>query len=107
VDSRTPLIVWGVGTHTSRLLATSRLAEAHIVAFIDSNVHFQNKELIGVPVLPPSALQGRGERVLVSSRPFQAEIAEQIRALGCPNELILLYPSVPSDGGAAAARAGT
>jgi SAM-dependent methyltransferase len=107
VDSRAPLIVWGVGTHTSRLLATSRLAEARIVAFIDSNVHYQNKELIGRPVLPPTALRTRGERVLVSSRPFQAEIAEQIRAMGCANELILLYPTVPSDGRADAARAAT
>jgi SAM-dependent methyltransferase len=107
VDSGAPLIVWGVGTHTSRLLATSRLAEARIVAFVDSNVHYQDKELIGVPVLPPAALRTRGERVLVSSRPFQAEIAEQIRAMGCPNELILLYPSAPSDGGADAATAAT
>ncbi len=107
VDSGAPLIVWGVGTHTSRLLATSRLAQARIVAFIDSNVHYQNKELIGVPVLPPAALRTRGERVLVSSRPFQTEIAEQIRAMGCPNELILLYPPAPTDGGAAGARAAT
>lgn len=106
-DSGAPLIVWGVGTHTSRLLATSRLAQANIVAFIDSNVHFQNKELIGVPVLPPAALRTRGERVLVSSRPFQTEIAEQIRAMGCANELILLYHPAPTDGGAAGAPAAT
>jgi SAM-dependent methyltransferase len=107
VDSGAPLIVWGVGTHTSRLLATSRLSEARIVAFIDSNVHYQNKELLGVPVLPPSALRTRPERVLVSSRPFQTEIAEQIRAMGCPNELILLYRPAPTEGGAAEARAAT
>ena len=107
VESGDPVIVWGVGTHTSRLLATSRLAQARIVAFVDSNVHYQDKQLMGVPVLPPSALRSRSERVLVSSRPFQTEIAEQIRAMGCANELILLYDTSPTDGGAASARAAT
>ena len=31
VDAKQPILVWGVGTHTSRLMATSRLADAEIV----------------------------------------------------------------------------
>jgi FlaA1/EpsC-like NDP-sugar epimerase len=92
VDAQQPIVVWGVGTHTSRLMATSRLAEAQIVAFIESNSRYHGKTLHGRPILPPEALRERGEAVLISSRVFQNEIAEQIRAgLGCPNELILLY----------------
>jgi hypothetical protein len=90
--SRRPIIVWGVGTHTTRLMATSRLAEANIIAFIESNARYHGKTLHGRQILPPEALVGRPEPVLVSSRVFQHEIAAQIRdALGCPNELILLY----------------
>jgi SAM-dependent methyltransferase len=90
--SRRPIIVWGVGTHTTRLMATSRLAEANIVAFIESNARYHGKTLQGRQILAPEALVGRPEPVLVSSRVFQHEIAAQIRdALGCPNELILLY----------------
>ena len=92
VDGGQPIVVWGVGTHTSRLMATSRLAEAQIVAFVESNSRYHGKTLHGRPILPPEALRERSEAVLISSRVFQQEIAEQIRTgLGCPNELILLY----------------
>ena len=92
VDAGRPIVVWGVGTHTSRLMATSRLADAEIVAFVESNSRYHGKTLHGRPILPPEALRERGEAVLISSRVFQKEIAEQIRTgLGCANELILLY----------------
>lgn len=86
------ILVWGVGTHTARLLATSRLADANIAAFIESNARYHGKSLHGRPILPPGALKDRFEPVLVSSRVFQNEIARQIRDdLACGNELILLY----------------
>lgn len=91
-DSGRPVLVWGVGTHTSRLMATSRLAEANIVAFIESNARYHGKTLHGKPIIAPSALKERPEPVLVSSRVFQHEIVEQIRdTLGCANEVITLY----------------
>lgn len=90
-DSRMPLVVWGVGTHTTRLLAISPLARANIVAFVESNARYHGRTLNGRPILAPSALRDFAEPVLVSSRVFQHEIAEQIRAMGCRNELVLLY----------------
>jgi SAM-dependent methyltransferase len=99
VENRRPIIVWGVGTHTQRLMATSRLAQADIRAFVDSNPRYQGKTISGVPVLAPAALKGRLEPILISSRIFQQEIQEQIRnQLGLTNELILLY-NVPEDRG--------
>ena len=56
VDAAKPLAVWGTGTHTLRLLETSRLPQARIVAFIDSNVHYQGKTLAGVPIISTAAL---------------------------------------------------
>ena len=92
VDAGRPIIVWGVGTHTSRLMTTSRLNDAHIVAFIESNSRYQGRTLLGRPILPPQALKERAEPVLISSRVFQQEIVDQIqKELGCSNELILLY----------------
>jgi SAM-dependent methyltransferase len=92
VDGGRRLLVWGVGTHTSRLMATSRLAEADIVAFIESSSRYHGKTLHGRPILAPEALKDHHEPVLISSRVFQKEIADQIRHdLGCSNELILLY----------------
>jgi SAM-dependent methyltransferase len=92
VDSGRPILVWGVGTHTTRLMATSRLADANIVAFIESNARYHGKTLHGRPIIAPEGLKHHAEPVLVSSRVFQHEIAAQIRDdLHCPNELILLY----------------
>lgn len=92
VDARRRILVWGVGTHTSRLMATSRLADADIAGFIESNSRYHGKSLHGRPIMPPHALKEHSEPVLISSRVFQNEIAEQIRNdLGCKNELILLY----------------
>jgi SAM-dependent methyltransferase len=92
VNSQTPLIVWGTGTHTTRLLSVSNLAKARITAFVDSNTHYQGLHLRGVPVVSPTDLHDRTETILISSRMFQDEIAQQIRAdLGLTNELIRLY----------------
>ena len=91
-NSRKPILVWGVGTHTTRLMATSRLADANIVAFIESNARYHGKTLHGRPIIAPEQLTKHTEPVLVSSRVFQHEIAAQIRDdLHCPNDLILLY----------------
>jgi SAM-dependent methyltransferase len=87
-----PIIVWGVGTHTQRLLASSRLAQANIVAFVDSNPNYHGKYLNGVPIIPPGNLSGRSEAILVSSRIFQSEIVHQIHSdLNLGNEVFTLY----------------
>lgn len=86
------IYVWGVGTHTLRLMETSRLAEAKIRAFVDSNVHYRNKELHGVAVISPNDLKGATDPILISSRVYQEEIKRQIRdELQLKNEVITLY----------------
>jgi SAM-dependent methyltransferase len=92
VESRQPVIVWGVGTHTAHLLAACGLGAARIVAFVDSNPRYHGKTLNGVAIESPEWLKDRPEAVVVSSRVFQREIVRQLRdALGCGNEVILLY----------------
>ncbi len=92
VASGEPILVWGVGTHTTRLLETTRLSDANIVAFFDSNPKLQGKRLLGRSVLPPSELSRFAQPVLISSRVFQTEIERQIRdELGCRNPILHLY----------------
>lgn len=92
VSSQQGILVWGVGTHTQRLLATSDLPKARIVAFVDSNPRYQGRTFHGSRVLAPSELAHRPEPILISSRFFQEEIARQIRSeLKLENELIRLY----------------
>ena len=93
VDSRDPIVLWGVGTNATRLLSTTRLKEANIVAFFDSNPKVHGKELLGVPIRPPAELRQIPYPVLIASRVFQDEIERQIRdELHCPNRIIRLYP---------------
>jgi SAM-dependent methyltransferase len=91
-ESGQPIIVWGVGTLTQRLLATGGLDGANISAFVDSNPKYQGRQLRGVPVLAPEALRDRREPILICSRVFQHEIERQIREqLRLGNELLRLY----------------
>ena len=86
------IIVWGVGTHTLRLLATGGLDPARIALFVDSNPKYQQQELHGVPIVNPAQLVTRPEPILICSRSSQQAIHNQIRqGLGLKNPLILLY----------------
>ncbi len=91
VEADQPLLVWGVGTLTRRLLSTSRLSSARIAAFIDSNPNIQGQSFQGIPVISPNDLSGRGEAILIASWVFADEIERQIRdGLGCQNDIIHL-----------------
>ncbi|MFO1431433.1 MAG: class I SAM-dependent methyltransferase [Candidatus Competibacteraceae bacterium] len=91
-DTGRPLAVWGVGTHTLRLLETSRLPNTRIIAFIDSNVHYQGKTLVGKPVVAPSVFADRDTEILISSHTAEEEIFQFItQKLHWPNTVHRLY----------------
>jgi SAM-dependent methyltransferase len=86
------ILVWGVGTHTQRLLATSSLAQANIRAFIDSNPRYQNKSIQNIPIISPATLSQYQEPILISSQVFQDEIEKDIcSCLNLKNNIIKLY----------------
>lgn len=74
VASGERLIVWGAGSLTARLLATTTLGRANIVRFVDSNSAQHGKQLIGRPIAPPSSVTGETATVLVSSFVYGEEI---------------------------------
>jgi SAM-dependent methyltransferase len=91
VSSREPVLVWGAGTLTRRLLASTRLAEANIVAFVDSNPGIQGHRLAGRDTISPAQIAGRRETIVVCSKAFEREIVRMIRdELRLPNQVILL-----------------
>jgi hypothetical protein len=96
VERQAPLAVWGAGTHTLRLLKTSALPQARLVAFLDSNTAYQGKQLQGVPILPPDRFDRRDAVILISSHVAEREIKDQIRnKLRWSNEVICLYEDAP------------
>jgi len=91
VVSRQPILVWGAGALTRRLLASTRLADANIAAFVDSSSHLQGTQLAGRIILAPAQLAGRPEGILICSVTFEQEITRTIREqLNLPNRLITL-----------------
>ena len=92
VEDEIPVIIWGIGSHTLRLLAISELVKAKIVAFVDSNINYQGKKLNGIPILLPSELDNKKDIILISTRVYQNKIVNQIRnELKLKNQIITLF----------------
>jgi SAM-dependent methyltransferase len=94
VRQQEPVLVWGAGTLARRLLATSSLSAANIVAFVDSSPQLQGKELAGKPIIAPQQLRSRPEPILICSVPFRMEILAAIRSLELPNRVISIVPTI-------------
>ncbi len=92
IDSGEPVVVWGVGELTMRLLATTRLGEANIVGFVDSHPRFHGTRLLGMPVQPPEWLGGQGDvTVWVMSYVYADEIrAQASRLVSDPSRIVTL-----------------
>lgn len=91
VSDQQPVLVWGVGTNTQRLMATTELRRANIVAFVDTNPHYHGKTLDGRPILAPEAIAEHSEPIVIASIIYRDEIADQIRhKLRASNLLIKL-----------------
>lgn len=74
VDSKEKIIVWGVGSLTSRLLATTDLKKTNIQFFVDSNPNLQRKIINGLPIKSPDSLKNGKTTVLVSTYIYGEEI---------------------------------
>lgn len=86
-----PVLVWGAGAFTRRLLATTTLGRANIVAFIDSNPHLQGEQLAGRAILRPGDIGGRTEAIVIGSGAFEREIVQVIRGrLALTNPILSL-----------------
>jgi SAM-dependent methyltransferase len=91
-DSKEPILVWGVGTLTQSLLASTRLKEVNITAFVDSNTRYTGRFLNGIPIRPVQDVAFYEERILVASHQFQDEIVDLIKnQLKLRNAIITLF----------------
>jgi SAM-dependent methyltransferase len=79
VASGEAILVWGTGSLTLHLMNDPVFRRLNIAAFIDSNANYQGKTIRGIPILPPAALQGRDEPILIASHAAEQEILSAIR----------------------------
>ncbi|MDD5010594.1 MAG: class I SAM-dependent methyltransferase [Phycisphaerae bacterium] len=85
------IIVWGVGTHTQRLIG-SGLDPSKILYFVDSNTRYIGKKLNGIEIKSPADIKEKDIPILISTCSYQQEIACQIKeVLKLNNKIIKLY----------------
>lgn len=84
------VIVWGTGQLAMKLLVETSLADAPIAALVDSNPINQGKLLRGIPILSPEQIQGMPYPIVVTTLLHQQEIADKIRQMELPNQVVLL-----------------
>jgi SAM-dependent methyltransferase len=79
-DVDTPLIIWGAGSLTRRLCATTALSETPLIAFIDKNPQLCGQSLMGKPIHPPGWLHGtnRQATVLIGSTSYADAIEQEL-----------------------------
>lgn len=74
VETQEEVIVWGVGSLTSRLLATTKLKKANIKYFVDSNTDLQGKKISGLYIKSPNEIKNTKASVLISTFIYGEEI---------------------------------
>lgn len=87
----TPVIVWGVGQLAYKLLVETKLNQADIRCFVDSNPINQAMTIRGKAILAPQKIIGMPEPILVATTLHQEAIVRNIREnLRLSNEIITL-----------------
>ncbi|PIT88151.1 MAG: hypothetical protein COU29_04030 [Candidatus Magasanikbacteria bacterium CG10_big_fil_rev_8_21_14_0_10_36_32] len=90
LSDKDKIIVWGVGTHTQRLIGAG-MEISKILYFVDSNIRYIGKQLNGIEIKSPQNIKEEVP-ILISTHSFQKEIIHQIREiLKLNNEIIKLY----------------
>jgi len=90
--SDTPVIVWGLGTFTQRLLAKNVLK--NIVVMVDSNPQYAGKRYGDIDIVHPEELKNRAEPILSAVSPRYADaVAHTVKnELKLENEVIAISP---------------
>ena len=88
----TPIIVWGVGQLTLKLLVETSLGRANILAFTDNNPLHHGKVLWGRPIISPDALAHHSDcAIVIGSTLHQEAIRSEIESnRGLKNKVIAL-----------------
>ena len=67
VKTQEEVVIWGVGSLTSRLLATTNLSSANIQSYVDSNSTVQGQKINGKKIVSPDILKNKKMTVFVST----------------------------------------
>lgn len=97
-DSGEPVLLWGAGSLTSRLLCDTRLGNANIRGIIDRNRNLQGKNLLGISIAAPESIAAHvGATVFIASTTYAAEIRDTLIRQYDWNGRIITLPSPTTD----------
>jgi SAM-dependent methyltransferase len=86
-----PVIIWGTGQLTYKLLADTALRNANIIAFIDSNPSKHGNTLHGVPIQSPLDLKMLPNcPIIIASLIHHHQISAALTNLGVTNTQVML-----------------
>jgi len=89
-ESGKPVIIWGAGSYTQRLLGGSRLSECNIVAIVDNDIRKQGLEMGRFTIEHPEVLYQKQGVVLISAAVHAGEIKKEIAAMGVHHSVEIL-----------------
>jgi len=90
VNDYEPIVIWGAGSYTSRLLGTTDLYKCNIKMFIDNDANKQGMKLMGKSICGADKLNGFNGKIISASAIHSSDIVNQIGLMGFNNEIIIL-----------------
>lgn len=94
IPQNAKLAIWGCGNHTSRILASTNLAQKNIVRFYDSDPKKKKKKIMGIEITAfekDDIVNGIVDTILISTFVAQKQIADYIQELNIECRIITLY----------------
>lgn len=90
-SSRQPVILWGAGSYTQRLLQDSPLSKCNIVAIVDRDSKKHGLVLQGIKIDAPEiiAKQYSDCLILISAAIYAEDIRSEIIAMGLTNKVLV------------------
>ncbi|MEG2336762.1 MAG: hypothetical protein RSC04_03360, partial [Bacteroidales bacterium] len=93
IKNQKPIVIWGAGNYTARILQETNLGEANILFFVDSDSKKWGMHILEKEVVSPEALLQLTDNtfdIVVISALFSSEISTQIKNRGLKNTIICL-----------------
>lgn len=80
VNSQEPVIIWGAGALTSRLLCDTNLGQANTRCIVDRNANLHGKILNGLSIKEPGIIkENQGLTIFIASTTYAAEIKNTLK----------------------------
>lgn len=84
------IIIWGAGSYTQQLLATTKLVDCNIVAIVDKDKNKQGLYLHSIPIQYPDIVHNLEGTIIISAALYAEEIKRDISAMGLKNTVAIL-----------------